>query len=151
LALGIGNQPREQTHRFTTNRQFGQLRVLVAEDNHVNRMVIQGQLNKLGITAVFVENGQEALAEIESVLSTTSSAEDAGPVYDIILMDCEMPVMDGYQAASAIRSYESRIENVQERTHYTRIIALSAHAEKKAVDKALEAGMDDYLTKPTQL
>ncbi|MFX4906756.1 response regulator, partial [Acinetobacter baumannii] len=78
--------------------KFAHLRVLVAEDNPVNRMVIKGLLGKLNIVPIFAENGVEACDAVQG----------ASERFNLILMDCEMPEMDGFEATRAIRDYERR-------------------------------------------
>ncbi len=114
---------------------FHQLKVLVAEDNAVNRMVIKGILNKLGINPEFAANG---LLAVRAVLS-------AQQPYDVIFMDCEMPEMDGYQATREIRALE------EERQLNFHIIGLSAHAVMEREKMAYDAGMNLYMTKPVQI
>ncbi len=104
-------------------------RVLVAEDNIVNQKVTMRMLANLGVHADLAANGREALKRVES------------QKYDLILMDCQMPEMDGYEATREIRQRES------EDSHVT-IIALTADALASSRQDCLEAGMDDYLTKP---
>lgn len=112
------------------------LHVLVAEDNDVNRMVIKGLLNKLGATMDFAQNGVEAL----------TLYKEHHAKYDVVLMDCEMPEMDGYEATRQIRAFE--LENGLD---LVRIIAVTAHAITESRERCLQAGMDDYLTKPVGL
>ena len=107
------------------------LRVLVAEDNVVNQKIVLKLLSKLGHSANAVANGLEAIQANQRM------------EYDVILMDCQMPDMDGYEATAEIRRLESRERRIP-------IIALSANAMAGDREKCLDAGMDDFLTKPIQ-
>lgn len=109
-------------------------RILLAEDNTINQEVVLGMLQMLGLTADTVANGQEA------VLAYQQQA------YDIVLMDIQMPVMDGMEATRQIRTL-SNINSSNARLD-TKIIALTANAMQGDKEKYLEAGMDDYLSKP---
>jgi PAS domain S-box-containing protein len=111
------------------------LRLVVAEDNAVNRTVIGHQLAKLGHEVVlWADNGQEALAALE------------GCWPDAVLMDCQMPEMDGYAATQAIRARELRTAGGQIPRQW--IIALTANTMEGDREKCLAAGMDDYVSKP---
>ncbi|MBK9990426.1 MAG: PAS domain S-box protein [Verrucomicrobia bacterium] len=107
------------------------LRLLVAEDNPTNQLVAQMMLEQLGHTIEIAANGQEAL----DLLARSS--------YDAILMDCQMPVLDGYEATRRIRADQVPGGNAR-----IPIIALTAFAMPGDRDKALAAGMDDYVAKP---
>ncbi len=112
---------------------LGDLHVLVAEDNKVNRKVVAGYLRRLNLVATYAEDGREA---------TELYARNA-PAWDLILMDCEMPGLDGFEATKQIRALE-RTKGFKPCC----IVALTAHALPEYRDKALACGMDDYLTKP---
>lgn len=104
--------------------------VMVVEDNPANMRVTQALLETLGVQVVTARNGLEAVAAFRE-----------GPV-DMILMDCQMPEMDGYEATRAIRQIESF------QRHRTPILALTAHAMEGSREASLESGMDDQVTKP---
>jgi CheY-like chemotaxis protein len=109
------------------------LRVLVAEDNGVNQMLAVRFLRKLGCDAVLADNGREALDAV------------AGGVFDLVLMDVQMPEMDGYEATTAIRAHPDQTIAALP------IVALTAHATAADQARCLAAGMNGFLTKPLRL
>jgi signal transduction histidine kinase/DNA-binding response OmpR family regulator len=138
LALALGRQadPTAAAAPLITRHTIaeakagpGKARILVVEDNRVNQVVILAMLRKTGYTADMVVNGREAL-----------TALTAGH-YDLVLMDCQMPVMDGYEATLAIRKLEPPIRDLP-------VIALTASAMEGDRDRCLAAGMDDFISKP---
>ena len=110
-----------------TKKQLHLAEVLVAEDNKINQMVIKAVLDKYGVTSTFVENGIETINAV------------ANKRFDALLLDCQMPKMDGYQAAQHIRKSEEGTQR------HLPIIAMTANAMDGDREKCL-AGMDDYLT-----
>lgn len=106
-------------------------RILLAEDNTINQQVAWNLLSRLGFSSDVVCNGQEAVHAMENTH------------YDLVFMDCQMPIMDGYEATAVIRDSRSRVLN-----HNVPIVALTAHAMATDRDKCLKAGMNDYLSKP---
>jgi PAS domain S-box-containing protein len=110
---------------------YSHKRILVAEDNKVNQKVILALLAKFRCTPTLAENGQEALVFL---------AEQS---YDLVLMDCQMPVMDGYEAVRKLRGQELTYSTAR-----TTVVALTAHAAAGEREKCLSAGMDDFLSKP---
>ena len=112
---------------------FSSLRVLVAEDSAVNQKVVQFQLRKLGCKVDSVLDGEEALLSIRK------------KSYDVILMDCQMPRLDGWETTRRIRQMEKgRVGRIW-------IIAMTAHSLVADRDRCMETGMDDYLSKPVRL
>lgn len=130
LERALGQAHRQQQMESQPTPLRG-IRVLVAEDNSVNQMVVATLLRKLGAEPILVTDG---LAAVQAV------KEDPP---DAVLMDCEMPELDGYQASRQIRNWERR-----EGRPPLPIIALSAHATSDHRQLAQDAGIDDYLTKP---
>ncbi len=108
--------------------------LLVADDNHINQLFVRELLKHCGCTCVVANNGDEALTALDKHR------------YDLVLMDCQMPEMDGFTATREIR----RRESAGELRGHLPIIALTANALKGDRERCLEAGMDDYLSKPLQ-
>jgi CheY-like chemotaxis protein len=110
------------------------VRVLLAEDNPINQKVGEAMLHKLGAEVVIVPNGVEAVEQAR------------GGRFDLVLMDCQMPELDGYEATMKIREWEEK----QGRARLT-IIAMTANAMSGDRERCLEAGMDDFVSKPVNL
>jgi len=107
-------------------------RVLVVEDNEVNALVVRGMLEQMGVNAELAIDGQKALACMNQT------------TYDLVLMDCQMPVLDGWEATRIWRARETRLRQNQR----VPIVALTASAAAGERERCLQAGMDDYLSKP---
>ncbi|GAB4218226.1 MAG: hypothetical protein Fur007_23160 [Rhodoferax sp.] len=107
--------------------------MLVVEDNPVNAMVVQAMLSPTGLTLLSAGDGQQALNVVRG-----------GAALDAILMDIQMPIMDGYDATRAIRAWEAE----QPGARHCPIIALTADAFAEDRQRCLAEGMDDFLTKP---
>jgi signal transduction histidine kinase/CheY-like chemotaxis protein len=127
----VGDGTLITRHNVSTPRQRSNARLLLAEDNPVNQEVATGMLDMLGYRADIVADGQEALEAL------------ARGSYDLILMDCQMPRLDGYEATRAIR----RQEQDGQKKHIP-IIALTANVMAEDRERCLKSGMDDYLPKP---
>lgn len=118
------------TDNLKADTDLGQLRILVAEDNEINKLVIKKTLEKWNIVPEIAENGAIAVQKLEQ------------ENFDLILMDLFMPIMDGYEATAAIRKFKDPKKSS------IPIIALTAQFDEKVVQKVLKATMDDYLSKP---
>jgi len=139
----LGRQPAsDRQSRHPSSESAGTLsfsgRVLLAEDNLVNQQVAIEMLRSMGFEVALAEDGLQAM-EI-------ADREE----FDLVLMDCQMPRMDGFESARAIRQKEAEYlgESKPEEAHRVPIIALTANASKEARGQCLDAGMDDYLSKP---
>lgn len=133
--LLVSNPPRKEVFvtsftveeaRYNTERH-----VLVVEDNLVNQKVAQGMLKKIGCHVEIANNGQEAVDVLES------------KTFDLVFMDCQMPVLDGLEASRLIRQRE-KTQGIA----YQPIVAMTAHALPEHRKASLDAGMDDHITKP---
>jgi len=110
------------------------MRILVAEDHHLSQKVVRGMLSRLGMQAVTVDNGWDAVKQARE------------QEFDIILMDCEMPEMNGFEATQAIRQWEQENSRMP-----IPIIALTAHIMDEHRERSLESGMSAYLSKPIEM
>jgi len=140
LALVLGREeatgPEQEliTRHNMAETARRRLRILVAEDNTTNRIIAIRMLEKLGHVAEGVANGGEAVESLRRM------------PYDLVIMDCQMPVLDGFDATMMIRDPDSGVINSR-----IPIIALTAHALKGDRDRCLEVGMNDYVSKPTKV
>ncbi len=133
LAIAAGNalQPRQpRMDCRIESPATGSLRILVAEDNRVNQTLTRALLARMGHSAVVVSNGREVLEALEK------------SCFDLVLMDVQMPEMDGIETTNAVRAREA------ETGSHIPIIALTAHALREDELRCLAAGMDDYVSKP---
>ena len=135
LALAVGEEPgARDTHISAPGTQVLpriDARVLLAEDNGVNQVVARNMLKAMGCTFDIVANGSEALQALDKA------------AYDLVLMDCQMPVMDGYAATRALREREAASGGKR-----MPVVALTANALVGDADTCLASGMDDHLAKP---
>ena len=128
--VSIERSRQQQTPQVKKEHIDRHLRILIAEDNSVNQRLVRHLLERDGHTVVLVQNGAEAAEQI---------LQDE---FDLVLMDCQMPLRDGYEAARAIR----KLEDPRQAT--IPIVALTAHAMQGDRERCLAAGMNSYLTKP---
>jgi two-component system sensor histidine kinase/response regulator len=132
-ALGAVATPRRR-RATTVALQIPSLRVLVAEDNLINQEVTVGMLADLGCTSMCVADGQQALDAL------------ARESFDLVLMDCQMPVMSGFEATRALRRREASASG--DHVHHQTVIALTANVSAEDREACRTAGMDDFLSKP---
>lgn len=132
LQIAGVNERREAIHETTVQTKALALHVLLAEDNLVNRTLASKMLERAGHRVTCAEDGMDALEKV---------TRDTG--FDVVLMDLQMPRMGGFETTAKIRLWEAETGQLR-----IPIIALTAHAMKGDDERCLEAGMDDYLTKP---
>jgi len=114
-----------------------QARVLIVEDNHINQVVLKTMLQRLNVESVTADHGGKAISILQQV-------HTQGSEFDLILMDCQMPVMDGFEATRSIRNCGESYASIP-------IIAVTANALSSDKERCLQSGMNDYLSKPFQL
>ena len=130
-AATIVHQEQSKSRPAASTTSLDGISILLAEDNPTNQAVIAGLLSRMGARVETVDNGLEAT-------NRALSAASMNQPYDVVLMDMQMPVMDGYEATASLRD-----------AGYARpIVALTAHAMSGDKDKCLAAGCDGYATKP---
>lgn len=132
--VSVAAYHKQKMDETISSKTIGNCRILVAEDDTINRLYTKHLLERLGQECHFVENGQETLSALER------------EEYDLVLMDCRMPVMDGFEATALIRDPESKVRNRE-----IPIVALTANAMTGDREACLAAGMNDYLSKPFEL
>jgi signal transduction histidine kinase/CheY-like chemotaxis protein len=120
-------------------RRWSGIRVLIAEDNEVNQAIVTELLGEEGFACIVAVNGEEAVAR-----ALTGE-------FDLVLMDCQMPVCDGFEAARRIRAAESRNERTCRHASRLPILALTANALREDREACFKAGMDDFLSKPVDI
>jgi len=130
LTLNTGKRTRLVTRHLISEKKRQELRILLAEDNPINQKLAVILLQKAGYSVDAVENGLHALEKVQN------------EHYNAVLMDVQMPTMDGFEATRRIRDWETG------RNRHVSIIAMTAHAQKRDRELCLEAGMDDYISKP---
>lgn len=126
-------QPKTQTGSVPeVNYDFKGVRVLIAEDNEINQKVAEKTLIREGFLVTLAGNGREALQILKAL------------PFDLVLMDCQMPEMDGYETTRRIRELPEHLRNIP-------IIAMTANVVKGDRERCLQAGMNDYISKPFEL
>jgi signal transduction histidine kinase/PleD family two-component response regulator len=133
MAIAGGTSQKQNLVTAYSARELPQFKakVLIVEDNAVNQQVAQGLLKKFGVQIELAANGEEALNSLENM------------PFDLVFMDCQMPVMDGYETTQKIRLPDSKVLNRD-----IPIIAMTANTMEGDRDKCLAAGMNDFISKP---
>ncbi|MGV8118453.1 MAG: response regulator [Candidatus Xenobiia bacterium LiM19] len=125
---------KDTSSAIVPNKERERYRILLAEDNYVNQKVAMGLLQKLGFRADNVGNGKEAIRALGMI------------PYDLVLMDLQMPEMDGFETTAFIRDKDSKVIN-----HNVPVIAITAHSMKGDRERCLKAGMNNYVSKPFRM
>ena len=137
--LNLAEDETPQSARKTIEQLYSRPRkILVVDDNRANQQVAVGMLERMGCTCEVASTGREA---VDAVLRSR---------YDALLMDCNMPVVNGYDATRQIRMYENG-NNAEEIENTVPIIAMTANNTQAEIDRCMEAGMDDFLSKPLRI
>ncbi|NRB36987.1 MAG: response regulator, partial [Pseudomonadales bacterium] len=136
IPLLINDEAGHEEESTFGDEDYSQMRILLGEDNATNLIVIKSLINKLGVNVDIAADGEKA---IELVCNKQRQ-------FDLILMDCEMPRLDGYQTTEIIRRWEA-----DQGQSATAIFALSAHVMSEHIKKCEAAGMDEHLSKPISL
>jgi len=133
MTIATVDSPEQPLVTSYSSRELPQFnaRILVVEDNAINQKVAQGLLKKFGVRVELAADGEEALTSLASL------------PFDLVLMDCQMPVMDGYEATQQIRHSSSKVLNRE-----IPIIAMTANSMEGDREKCLAVGMDDFISKP---
>ncbi len=140
LPLSAVDAPAAAAHvAARLHAKFG-LRILVVEDNAINRSILAAQLTQLGCTATMAHDGEEALVALATA-----------PLPDLILMDCHMPRLDGWETTRRLRAWSADPDPTRRRAAMLPVIALTAAALGDERRHCLEAGMNEFLTKPVRL
>lgn len=133
--ISTPNSQEDNSHKVRLIKEHA--RVLIVEDNHINQVVLKTMLQRLNVENDTADHGGKALSILQQ-------ADAKGESFDLILMDCQMPVMDGFEATKNIRISGESYANIP-------IIAVTANALSSDKERCLQAGMNDYLSKPFQL
>lgn len=139
-------QQKQQTDPTHTTKK-SDINVLVVEDNAVNQKLLRQQLSKHGFTVKTADNGLDCLSQLRHTKHWRANTSLSAPSVEVILMDIEMPLMDGLQATKEIR----KLEKEGLLTGHVPIIAVSANARQEQRDLAMDAGMDDSISKPFRI
>jgi CheY-like chemotaxis protein len=136
-----------RTQQPTEPQSYSNYHILVVEDNLINQRVLCSQLKKLGCTVYVANHGREALDEVHKSTYAKQPTMSPPRALSVVLMDVEMPVMDGNACTRRIRELEEEGDIVG----HVPIIAVSANARREQIEQAKQAGMDDAISKPFRI